>query len=129
MARLLALDVGSRRVGLAITDDSKLISQPMPYTVDPSELSRTIKELTNDYEIEKIVVGLPKTMAGKESKQTEAVRNLINHLDLSVPFEFFDERLTTRQAEGLARLGSTLPIDSLAAQQLLEQYLKLQSGK
>ena len=54
MARLLALDVGSRRVGLAITDDSKLISQPMPYTVDPSELSRTIKELTNDYEIEKI---------------------------------------------------------------------------
>ena len=129
MARLLALDVGSRRVGLAITDDSKLISQPMPYTVDPSELSRTIKELTNDYEIEKIVVGLPKTMAGKESKQTEAVRNLINHLDLSVPFEFFDERLTARQAEGLARLGSTLPIDSLAAQQLLEQYLKLQSGK
>ena len=126
MGRILALDIGEKRIGLAITDEGKIISQPMPYTVSPKELPNLLNELSSDYEIEEIIVGMPLSMSGNAGPQAEKFKKIFDKLKEStnIPLNYFDERLTTKQAQKLIHSGSTLPVDSLAAQQLLESYLK-----
>ena len=126
MARILALDIGSKRIGLAITDEEQIISQPLPYTVSPEEILENLQSLINDYEIEEIVVGLPKSLSGEEGTQAQEVRSFIDIIKskIKTPINYFDERLTTKQAKMLQRDNMGVPIDALAAQQLLEQYLR-----
>ena len=126
MGRILALDIGSSRIGLAITDENQIICQPMPYTVKPAELIGTLESLNSDYGIEKIIVGLPKSLSGEEGMQAKKTREQGDMIQksLNIPIEYFDERLTSKEAIRLSQSGSTLPIDSLAAQQILQDYLK-----
>ena len=126
MSRILALDIGTKRIGLAITDESKVISQPLPYTLSPEELIVGIEDIKREHSIEKIIVGLPKTLAGAEGAQALWVRKMGESMReaLKIPVEYFDERLTTKQAAGLESRNLGIPIDALAAQQLLEQYIQ-----
>jgi putative pre-16S rRNA nuclease len=121
--RVLALDHGTARIGCAISDPSGTLATPLP-TIEPPE-PRSVAELVAHYEVERVVVGLPLHLSGKEGAQVELVRTFCGELEavLDVPVETYDERLTTRMAEASRREGATAPPDSLAAAHLLQAYL------
>lgn len=124
MSRILALDFGAARCGCAISDPTGTLATPLGAVERPASRRglATIAALARDREVERVVVGLPLTLAGEEGKQARATREFAARLGelLSVPVELHDERLTTRQAE---RTGGGADADSRAAAHLLEAYL------
>jgi putative Holliday junction resolvase len=121
--RVLALDHGTARIGCAISDPSGTLATPLP-TIEPPE-PRSVAELVDTYDVERVVVGLPLHLSGEEGSQAELARTFCGELEamLDVPIETYDERLTTKMAETSRRGGATAPPDSLAAAHLLESYL------
>jgi putative Holliday junction resolvase len=124
MSRVLALDYGVARCGVALSDPSGTLATPLPVVERPATkkgLGR-VAELVADNEVERVVVGLPLTLAGDEGAQAAETRDFAERLGrrVHVPIEFYDERLTTRQAE---RSGGVADEDSRAAAHLLEAFL------
>lgn len=121
--RVLALDHGTARIGCAISDPSGTLATPLP-VIEPPQ-ARSVADLVEKYEIERVVVGLPLHLSGEEGSQAALVRTFCAELEaiLDVPVEAYDERLTTRMAEASKREGATAPPDSLAAAHLLQAYL------
>ncbi|MET0761771.1 MAG: Holliday junction resolvase RuvX [Thermoleophilaceae bacterium] len=122
--RILALDHGSARCGCAISDPSGTLAMPLPAVERPDTRKglAALARLADDKGAERIVVGLPLTLAGDEGHQAELARRFAERLDrrVSVPVELHDERMTTRLAE---RTGGEGDADSRAAAHLLESYL------
>lgn len=121
---MLALDYGSARCGCAVSDATGVLSTPIDPVLRPATrkgLAR-LRELVDTLGAERVVVGLPMSLSGKDSAQTAEVREFARSLEavLSVPVEFYDERLTTRLAE---RFGGRASEDSRAAAHLLESWL------
>lgn len=135
--RILGLDYGSKTVGVAMTDALGMTVQPYK-TIQrerESKLRQTlseIAEIVEQYQIEKIVMGLPLNMDDTEGDRVAKTRNFAEKLKLrvAVPIEFTDERLTTMEAEeildqsGIPRSEQKKVIDQVAAQLILEQYLR-----
>jgi putative pre-16S rRNA nuclease len=124
MARILALDHGEARCGCAISDPTGTLATPID-AVERPDSERGIQmlaRLVEEHDAERVVVGLPVTLAGDEGEQAERARTFAVRLGrrLSVPVELHDERLTTRLAE---RSGGRSSADSRAAAHLLESYL------
>lgn len=123
--RVLALDYGTARIGCAISDPTGTLATPIE-TIEPPELD-AVADLARDREAERIVVGLPVTLAGRDSDQTELTRKFAGQLaeQVDLPVETWDERFTTRMATR-TRLesGSGAAEDSIAAAHLLESYLQ-----
>jgi putative pre-16S rRNA nuclease len=121
--RILALDYGIARTGCAISDPTGTLARPLP-VIEPSEV-RSVAELVSEFDVDRVVVGLPLHLSGEEGSQAEITRTFCDELEavLDVPVETFDERLTTRMAEASRREGATAAADSLAAAHLLESYL------
>lgn len=121
--RVLALDHGTARIGCAISDPSGTLATPLPI-IEPPE-PRAVAELVAQYDVERVVVGLPLHLSGEEGAQAALTRTFCGELEavLSVPVETYDERLTTRMAEASKREGAAAPADSLAAAHLLQAYL------
>jgi len=122
--RVLALDHGSARCGVALSDPTGTLATPLP-AVERPETRRGLAELARiaaDSGAERIVVGLPLTLRGEEGPQAEAARAFAERLGrrVPIPVEFLDERLTTRQA---LSTGGSADLDSRAAAHLLESYL------
>ncbi|MGB7587646.1 MAG: Holliday junction resolvase RuvX [Solirubrobacterales bacterium] len=126
--RVLALDYGTARIGCAISDPSGTIATPVP-TVEPPE-PRAVADLVEAYGAERVVVGLPLHLSGKEGSQAELTRSFCAELEalVDVAIETYDERLTTRMAEASRHEGATAPPDSLAAAHLLQTYLADQAA-
>ncbi len=135
--RILGLDYGSKTVGVAITDPMGITVQPLKTIVRDREsaLRKTLKEIqeiVEDNEVEKIILGLPLNMNDTEGDRAKLTREFAEKLKLrvSVPIEFEDERLTTMEAaeildeSGVKRCEQKKVIDQLAAQLILEQYLR-----
>ena len=131
--RLLALDVGDVRVGVAVSDPSGAVATPVT-VLDARTLDgdlRPLLRLVEDYEPEAIVVGLPLTLAGEEGPQAAAVRQRATRWceRLGVPAVYWDERLTTSQARrslseaGLDERASRKAVDMVAASLILQAYL------
>jgi putative pre-16S rRNA nuclease len=122
--RVLALDYGSARCGCAVSDPSGVLATPL----DPVERPATrkglarLRALVDAIAAERVVIGLPVSLSGRDSAQTAEVRDFARSLEtvLSVPVEVYDERLTTRLAE---RVGGRSSEDSRAAAHLLESWL------
>lgn len=135
--RILGLDYGSKTVGVAMTDALGMTVQPYK-TIQrerESKLRQTlseIAEIVEQYQIEKIVMGLPLNMDDTEGDRAAKTRDFAEKLKLrvAVPIEFTDERLTTMEAEelldqsGIPRSEQKKVIDQVAAQLILEQYLR-----
>jgi putative Holliday junction resolvase len=124
MARVLALDHGEARCGCAISDPSGVLATPLAAIERPDTkkgLAR-VARLAEEQGAERVVVGLPLTLAGAEGEQAAAARAFAERLErrVSIPVELHDERLTTRLAE---RTGGSADADSRAAAHLLESYL------
>ena len=124
MSRIMALDYGAARCGVALSDPSGTLATPLPVV----ERAGTRKGLARLAEVisssgaEKVVVGLPLTLAGEEGTQAAETRDFVKRLGrrVQVPIEMYDERLTTVQAE---RAGGAADADSRAAAHLLEAFL------
>ena len=135
--RILGLDYGSKTVGVAMTDALGMTVQPYK-TIQrdrESKLRQTlseIAEIVEQYQIKKIVMGLPLNMDDTEGDRAAKTRDFAEKLKLrvAVPIEFTDERLTTMEAEeileqsGIPRSEQKKVIDQVAAQLILEQYLR-----
>jgi putative Holliday junction resolvase len=136
VARVLGIDFGERRVGLALSDPSATIATPLP-TLTRRAGKRPpvgpITEIIQQNQVESVVIGLPLNLAGDETAWTTAVREFGTKLQerAGVPVEFLDERLTSVQAERAVR-GSGLKrsdreqkqrVDAAAAVLLLQTFL------
>lgn len=136
MSRILGIDYGSRRIGLALSDPLELLASPhatLKRTSERADLERLAK-IVADYEVRAVVIGLPLRTDGKPGRQVERVRRFADKLQrkLSVPLIEVDERLTTRQAEralleaDLSRRRRKDRVDKVAAAILLQRYLDAQ---
>jgi putative Holliday junction resolvase len=124
MSRVMALDYGAVRCGVAVSDPSGTLATPMP-VVERAGTKKglgRLAELIASSEVERVVVGLPLTMAGGEGPQAAETRDFAERLArrVGVPIELYDERLTTVQA---GRTGGATDLDSRAAAHLLEAFL------
>jgi putative Holliday junction resolvase len=121
--RVLALDHGTARIGCALSDPSGTLATPLPVIEPPHP--RAVVELVDQYEVERVVVGLPLHLNGSEGTQAGLTRTFCGELEamLDIPVETYDERLTTRMAETSKREGAAAASDSLAAAHLLQAYL------
>lgn len=130
MARILALDYGSARCGVALSDPTGTIASPLPVVFKagtPSGL-RKIASIVRQHEVERIVLGLPIGLSGRETRQTRETREFADKLTTAVeiPIEFYDERFTTRMAE--RDPDPRADEDSRAAAHLLGGWLSEQGG-
>ena len=122
--RILALDHGAARCGCAVSDPSGTLATPLSAIERPDTRKgiARVAALAEELEAERVVVGLPLTLAGEEGEQARAARRFAARLEarLDVPVELYDERLTTRMAQAS---GGAADADSRAAAHLLEGYL------
>lgn len=130
--RVLAIDLGARRVGLALSDPSGRIAQPAG-TVERQSTAQVIEaiaDLVENLGVERIVVGLPRNMDGTEGKAARSARRFGAWLwrRTARPVEFWDERLSTVEAERvlafLPRNRRRSARDPVAASLILEGYLR-----
>ena len=131
--RILGVDFGHKRIGLALSDETGTIAQPLDY-IDGGAIAKVSVELArfcDERKVGKIVVGVPLRLDGKPSEQTERTLAFIAELRraTTIPVVPWDERLTSVQAErallegNVRRSERKLKIDKLAAQIMLQSYL------
>lgn len=132
MARILGIDPGTRRCGIAITDSEQTMAFPRPALSVDESLMGKIAQLVEDESVGLIVVGRPVSLAGNETESTEQadelcrkIRDRIHHATVVQ----FDERLTTVEAErslsgaGMSEKNQRSHVDSAAAVIMLQHYL------
>jgi putative Holliday junction resolvase len=140
VARVLGIDFGERRVGLALSDPTATIAQPLPTIVRRAGKRppvAAIVEIIQKHDIDRAVIGLPLNLAGDETEWTAQVRAFAQKLSerAGIPVDFLDERLTSVQAEravrsiGLKRSEREQKerIDAAAAVLLLQTFLDRQT--
>jgi|UniRef100_A0A7V3PT53 putative Holliday junction resolvase len=137
MPRILCLDYGEKRTGVAVSDETRTIAQSLTtiYHHNETELIAAVAKLVKQYEVDLIVIGLPLSLSGKPSTRSEKIRHFASRLarQLHLPVELFDERLSTHYAEQVYtevrghpfrnRHGANSPLDRIAATIILEDYL------
>ena len=137
MGRFLGIDFGEKRVGLALSDRSKLIASPFKTLnyFNEKDLVSQLREIVIEKDIENFVLGLPINMKGEDTKQTEKVRNFKKSLStLDVPINYEDERLSSVSAKNSLMLQNIKTgynkheIDKTAAAIILQQYLDKNSN-
>ena len=133
MGRLLAIDYGNKRVGLAISDPMQIIAKPFKTITysDNKNLLCQIKIIVSNKKIEKIILGLPLNMKGDKSNQTSLVIEFSNSLKeyIDIPIIMQDERLSSVSAKKSLIIQEVKTgynkarIDETAAAIFLQQYL------
>ena len=133
MPRILALDHGTKRIGVAVSDELKVIAQPLEFIpTEPFDafLAR-LKAILTTKEVELICVGMPRNMDGTYGPAAAKVREFIALLQQSIatPIKTLDERLTSAQANRVLLQGNVRradrkqKVDAMAAAILLQSYL------
>ena len=127
--KVLALDYGSARTGVAVSDPTGTLARPLEVVENASAPAglKHLAELAEREEVEQIVVGLPVTLRGERGAQAEETDAFVSALRgaTGLPIESFDERFTTKLAEAQP---SEAPSDAVAAAHLLSTYLEWKSG-
>jgi putative holliday junction resolvase len=122
----VALDYGSARCGVAVSDPSGTLATPLEPVPRPGSRAgvRRVADLVASLGAVRVVVGLPLSLGGGDSAQTRETRAFAERLRgaVSVPVELYDERFTTTLAE---RAGGATSLDSRAAAVLLEEWLNV----
>ena len=131
--RIMALDVGDRTIGVACSDEGLILASPIETIArrGPKADAIRVAELVKEKEVARVIAGLPLTLRGEEGRQSDKVRAFVDVLKrrLRIPVEFWDERLTTREAErtlieaDLSRAKRKSVIDQMAAVLILQSYL------
>jgi putative Holliday junction resolvase len=137
MGRILALDLGKKRIGMAVSDPLGITAQGLP-TLERTTLradAAAIDRIAEHYGVTLILLGLPLHMSGREGRQAEYTREFASYLSGRTGREvrLWDERLTSVEASrvlresGISVAKRARAVDKLAAQLLLESYLGAQS--
>ena len=131
--RILALDHGSKRIGVAISDELQMIAQPLEFIpAEPfAQFLARLKEILRDKSVEMILVGLPRNMDGSYGPAALKVQEFVAILKetVGIPLKTWDERLTSSQANrflieaGVRRDQRKQKVDKTAAAILLQSYL------
>lgn len=132
-SRILALDYGTKRIGVALSDELRWTAQPLQ-TFERRTLDRDVAHvasLVQTHAVGEVVLGFPLQLDGREGPAIQAMRNFAVHLEqgLPVPLVLWDERLTTKAAEDLliaadvSRKKRKGAVDRVAAAILLQSYL------
>lgn len=135
--RILGIDYGEKRMGMAISDPLGITAQGLP-TVERTHLDEDIKkivQLIRENNVSEVVVGLPKHMNNSLGEKAQAVLAFIKHVKefINVPIYTLDERLSTVRAErallegNLSRKKRKVRIDMVAAQLILQDYLAIRA--
>jgi putative Holliday junction resolvase len=131
--RILALDLGKRRIGLALSDPLGLTAQGLP-TLERTNIREDLQrlgEIAREHDVSLVLIGNPLHMSGREGRGTEHARTFGERLQAAtgLPVEFWDERLTTVEAQrvlresGISIAKRAQAVDRLAAVLLLESFL------
>ena len=139
--RYLGLDLGTKTLGIALSDLTKTISSPVKIIrFEEGEVIKTIpelKELINEFNVEKIILGFPKNInntVGESGERTIVFKGLLEQ-ECNIPVIMQDERLTTVEATNymlgadMSRKKRKEKIDSLAANIILQTYLDKEKGR
>ena len=120
--KILGIDYGEKRIGLAISDESQTFARELEILL-PKMFWESLNHLILNHSISKIVLGWPLNMSGEETKKTKEVASFMEQLadKTGLPVEVMDERLSSQMAQNIK--GSKKDLDSLAAQILLQNYL------
>jgi len=129
--RILGLDIGERRIGVAVSDEMGTIASPVGMIRREGDVVRELKALVERYGAVRLVAGLPVGLSGREGPQAAVVREFAEALagEVDVPLEYWDERLSTAVAERTLIAGGTRrnkrkeKIDAVAAAVILQGYL------
>ncbi len=132
--RILALDVGEKRIGLAVSDPLGITAQGVGVLTrrDPETDLARLLEVAREYQVREILVGMPRHLDGRPGKHAEAIWELARTLGdaLAAPVTPWDERLTTVQAErvliqaDMSRRRRRRVVDQVAAVLILQSYLE-----
>ncbi len=137
MGRLLAIDYGRKRCGLAVTDTLRIVATALA-TVASANLVAYVKEYMTREQVDEIIVGLPRTLSGTPSESMRYITPAINRLRKEIPgvaVKFFDERFTSTLAHKAMLESGTKKsdrrdkgaIDRMAAVIILNDYLESRS--
>ena len=129
----MALDLGERRIGVALSDPLPMLASPLTtldVTSDEASIAAIVR-LIEENEVSELVIGLPLSMSGKRGPQARAVERFVESLKqrLSIPVKMVDERLSSAEAERMIQASGRKPsrvrpqIDSTAAAIILQAYL------
>jgi putative holliday junction resolvase len=138
--RILGIDYGMARLGLALSDETKMLASPLETLKAEKKADRTVVKLleviqqiceSKKCDIEEIVIGLPLMMSGRTGFLADEVKHFVSLLTqaTTIPIKTWDERLTTVQAERSLREGNfsrkkrSQHIDAVAAVIILQSYL------
>lgn len=135
--RLLALDIGGRRIGVAVSDELGMIASPVATIDARGDIAADLRTLIDRFDARRIIVGLPIGMSGKEGPQATEVRAVADKLgdQLSIEIVYSDERLSSAVAnqaligQGTRREKRKQHIDAMAAAVILQGYLDNQRWK
>ena len=127
MSSILALDVGEKRIGVAIAGAEARLARPLKTLPHDAHVFTALKQLIADEAVTTVVVGLPRNLSGEDTNQTAYVRQFTEKLHHDM-IRFQDEALTSKKAEmELQHRGKPYvkgDIDALAATYILEDYLQ-----
>ena len=137
MGRVLGLDVGDRRIGLALSDSGGILASPLTiieHTTEKDDIEAILK-IAKERAAERIIVGMPRLMNGDIGPQAQKVQTFTEAMRLStqIPIEYRDERLTTVTAQRLHQESSSkkkkgiIRYDAMAAAVILQDYLEEQA--
>ena len=131
--RILALDHGTRRIGVAVSDETKTIAQPLEYILaEPfGDFIKRLNQILLEKEVDLLLIGLPRNMDGSYGPAADKVKTFVGVLKTAtvVPIKLWDERLTSSQANkiliqgGVRRDKRKENVDKMAAAILLQSYL------
>ena len=137
--RVLAIDYGERRLGLALSDPSARVAQPLT-VVERSNDRQAVDSITgllDDYEVTQIIVGDPRSLSGEAGAQATKVKKFAAALReaCDIPVETYDERLSSKEARsqlaaaGVSGRRAKGLVDKVAASLFLQSYLDREAGR
>ncbi|MCL5072077.1 MAG: Holliday junction resolvase RuvX [Actinobacteria bacterium] len=129
--RMLGLDIGDRRIGVAITDKLETIASPLTVLANDEKLKENLNKIIKDYNIEKVIIGIPYNLKGEYGFQAEKIKSLVDEIikEICIEIEYIDERFTSKissgilKAEGKKVKKSVGNIDKISAAVILNDYL------
>ncbi len=129
--RILALDYGTKRIGLALSDPLKMFATPKGHLLNNASFKTELKKIIDQNAVIKIILGLPNSLKNNETQMTQEVLNFKKTLQefLSIEIELIDERLSSKQAQRALIEGNVRRekrkelVDSVAAALFLQSYL------
>jgi putative Holliday junction resolvase len=131
--RILALDHGTKRIGVAVSDETKTIAQPLEYILadPPADFRERLEKILLEKEIDLILIGMPRNMDGSYGPAAQKVQAFVGDLKAvtTLPIKLWDERLTSTMANRALIQGHVRrdqrkeKVDKMAAAILLQSYL------